>query len=748
MRITHAQFRSIVENITDLVTILQPDGTIRYINPALQAMLGYAPEELNGARIQRLLHPEDAECVTRFFSHRIREGYETGSIAFRLGHKDGSWRWVESIGRNRLADPGVSGVLVVMRDISERKHVEAELRANERQLEAIVQAVNDIVFEFDEDGRYLNIFAADEAKLARPSKELLGSTIADILGAKGAQPFVSAIQRVLQSGQPERFEYSLVVQEGERHFFTRLQRIPGLDGARDTVAMAISDITDRKRAEAALARSEAQYRNLVEHAPLGIFRVRPDGTFIGANPALVEMLGYSSTSALLAASLTRDIYLSASSVFDSGSGTEEVQWKQADGQLIWVRVHLRTEGSAEAAVLQGLVEDVTAHRNLEGRYLQAQKMEAVGRLAGGVAHDFNNMLTAILSYSDMLIEDLPADAPMRLDLEEIRRAGKRASELTRQLLAFSRQQVLQASLIDLNEVVCRTRQMLARVIGEDVSVEIVASDEPAVVRADPGQIEQIILNLAVNARDAMPDGGRLTIETSTVELDAGFALRHQDVEPGRYVMLAISDNGMGMTSEVFQHLFEPFFTTKGPGKGTGLGLATVYGIVKQSGGSIWPYSEPGLGTTFKIYLPRVEQPVDARDDGSVSTSGGGRETILVAEDEPSVREVVSRVLSKRGYRLLLAEDGLAALELGRSSPEPVDLLLTDLVMPRMRGGELANELQKIRPGLRVMFMSGYTDDSVIRQGILEDGIPFLQKPFSAEALAGKVREVLDAAPIP
>jgi PAS domain S-box-containing protein len=745
MSLSHAQYKSIVESITDLVIILDPDGTIRYANPALRSMLGFSPEELLGSRVQMLLHPDDAECVKQFFSSRIREGYEIGSIAFRVIHKDRSSRWVESLGVNRLADPEVSGVLVVMRDITERKQVEAELRSNERQLEAIVQAVNDIVFEFDEDGQYLNVFAADEAKLARPSKELLGRTIAEVLGAERARPFVDAIRRVLHTGMAERFEYTLAVQDGERHFFTRLHRVPGLDGARDSVCMAISDITDRKKAEASLARSEAQYRNLIEHAPLGIFRAMGDGRLIGANPALISLLGCGGRECLGSVNLIRDVYVDPTQFLHPGSETDEIQWKKPDGSRIWVRVHLRSEWDPiSGAEVIGLVEDVTIERNLEAQFLQAQKMEAVGRLAGGVAHDFNNLLTGILSYSDMLIEDLPADDARRADLEQIRRAGTRARELTQQLLAFSRRQVLQVTLLDINEVVRSTQQLLRRVIGEDIAVNIVTTDQPAVVRADPGQIEQIILNLAVNARDAMPAGGLLTLETAHVDLDEKFANRHDGVPPGAYVMLSVSDNGGGIAPEVLEHLFEPFFTTKGPGKGTGLGLASVYGIVKQSGGSIWPYSEPGRGTTFKIFLPRVEGSSSAREEASHSPSHeGGRETILVAEDESGVRDVAARVLSKRGYRLLLAEDGPAALQLARNTSERIELLLSDLVMPGMKGGELARVLRNERPGLRVLFMSGYTDDAVVRQGVLEEGVPYLQKPFSAATLTAKVREVLD-----
>jgi len=386
-----------------------------------------------------------------------------------------------------------------------------------------------------------------------------------------------------------------------------------------------------------------------------------------------------------------------------------------------------------------------ALRALEEQQRQAQKMEAIGRLASGVAHDFNNLLTAILGSTDLLLEELPADHSGRLEAEETRKAALRAADLTRQLLAFSRQQVLAPQVLDINDVVTNVDTMLRRVIGEHVEVRTVQAPDLGAVRADPGQLEQVLLNLAVNARDAMPRGGRLTIETANADLDDTYAAQHAAVAPGRYVMFAVSDTGTGMDAETQTRLFEPFFTTKEKGKGTGLGLATVYGIVKQSGGHIWVYSEPGQGTTMKVYLPRVEEAIEpitapARPSGPLR----GSETILIVEDQDEVRNLTRRLLEARGYRVLVAASGADALRIADQEAGRIDLLLTDVIMPGMSGREVALLLGPAHPHMRVLFVSGYTDDSIVHHGVLDPGVAFLQKPFTSQTLAQKVREVLDA----
>jgi len=417
-----------------------------------------------------------------------------------------------------------------------------------------------------------------------------------------------------------------------------------------------------------------------------------------------------------------------------------------DGQerlIAWNNTVLRdVEGHPIGTLSIG--EDITERTQLELQLRQAQKMEAIGRLAGGVAHDFNNVLTAVFGYVDLLREEMPPGSSALQDLGEVRKAAERAADLTRQLLAFSRQQVLEPVVLPLNDHIEEFEKMLRRVIGEDVVLGLALSKDIGNVRADPGQLQQVIMNLAVNARDAMPQGGKLLLETANVDLSEQYAELHQPVIPGPYVMLAVSDTGTGMPPDVKARIFEPFFTTKEKGKGTGLGLSTVYGIVKQSGGYVWVYTELGRGTTFKIYLPRVDAPPDRlvkpREAGSLT----GTETILLAEDDAILRPLAKALLEKLGYLVLEAENADAALAAAAAHQGPVHLLVSDVVMPGPSGRELARRLAALRPETRVLFVSGYTDDAIVHHGMLEPGLNFLQKPFTPAVLARKVREVLDA----
>jgi nitrogen-specific signal transduction histidine kinase/ActR/RegA family two-component response regulator len=390
--------------------------------------------------------------------------------------------------------------------------------------------------------------------------------------------------------------------------------------------------------------------------------------------------------------------------------------------------------------------DITDRKQLEEQLRQSQKMEAVGRLAGGIAHDFNNLLMVIQGYADLLAERLPAGDPLRRNAEQIQTASQRATSLTRQLLAFSRKQMLAPKVISVQSILGDMERILRRLIGEDIQLETSSAPDVGLIKADRSQIEQVILNLAVNARDAMPQGGRLTIETANVDLDASYARSPVVLAPGKYVMLAVTDNGCGMDAETQTHIFEPFFTTKEKGKGTGLGLATVYGIVKQSGGYVWVYSEPGRGTSFKIYLPMVENVEEpGRDNrGDPQSSGRGTETILLVEDEKGVRELAREYLEMSGYTVIEAEDGHTALELAAMHSGTIHLLMTDVVMPGISGRELADRVKRIRPKIQVLYMSGYTDQAVVHHGILDMDAVLLQKPFTMATLSSKLREILAA----
>jgi PAS domain S-box-containing protein len=508
-----------------------------------------------------------------------------------------------------------------------------------------------------------------------------------------------------------------------------------------------------------LRRSEINFRSLVTNAPYGICRCDSAGQLLDANPALLEMLGYSSSTELAGTHLGT-LYADTQQWFELADYLRSavafngliVEWKRKDGTATVVRVSGRAVSNAgKGRTFELFAEDVTERRALEQQLRQSQKMEAVGRLAGGIAHDFNNLLMVISGYSEFLLERVGTDPVLRGPAQEIANAAGRATSLTRQLLAFSRKQMLAPKVLDLNGVVTENLKMLTRVIGEDIDLVMVPAVELGSVRADVGQIEQVIMNLAVNARDAMPAGGKLTIETSNVSLDEEYARFHAPLRPGNYVMLAISDTGAGMDSETQSHIFEPFFTTKGT-KGTGLGLSTVYGIVKQSGGYIWVYSESGRGTTFKIYLPRVAETAESLAQVAVPAEAAAAEpgtaTILLVEDEANLRYLARQFLEKQGYRVLEAADGAAAMQIAVAQEGAIHLLLTDVVMPGMNGRELAQRVSEIRPHAKVLYMSGYTENVIGRNGLLDAGVRLLQKPFTLRDLKSKVREVLNSTPFP
>jgi len=509
-----------------------------------------------------------------------------------------------------------------------------------------------------------------------------------------------------------------------------------------------------------LRRSELNFRSLVTNAPYGICRCDSTGKILDANPAFLQLLGHSSVDQLVRQHIF-GLYAETDQWFELADFLRSAEpfkgltaeWKRKDASTTLVRISGRSvsSGPEGEVVFELFAEDVTERRVLEQQLRQSQKMEAVGRLAGGIAHDFNNLLMVISGYSEFLLERLGAEPHLRGPAQEIASAAERASSLTRQLLAFSRKQMLAPRIVNLNDVATENIKMLTRMIGEDIDLVMVPGPNLWAVRADAGQIEQVIMNLAVNARDAMPSGGKLTIETSNVTLDEDYARVHAPLPAGDYVMIALSDTGDGMDNETQSHIFEPFFTTKGT-KGTGLGLSTVYGIIKQSGGYIWVHSEVGKGTTFKIYLPRVASTGQATAQVAAPVEyrkvEPGTETILLVEDEANLRYLARQYLEKQGYKVIEAADGAVAMQVAVAHDKVIHLLLTDVIMPGMNGRELAQRICEIRPNVKVLYMSGYTENVIGHDGMLDDGVRLLQKPFNLRDLKSIVREVLDSAPTP
>jgi PAS domain S-box-containing protein len=528
---------------------------------------------------------------------------------------------------------------------------------------------------------------------------------------------------------------------------------------------------ERDRAKAELRAAEARYRTLVERLPAitYIAELGAGGAWHYVSPQIESMLGFSPAEWLSDPMNwmnhihpdDREIALAAEKLFQETHELFQAEYRvfARDGRLLWFRdegVLLQTDG--QGLLMQGVMYDITEHKRLEDQLRHSQKMEAVGQLAGGVAHDFNNLLMLIQAHNEHLRDRLGPDHPARKDALEIENAVTRAASLTGQLLAFSRKQVLRPKVLDLNLVLADVAKMLHRLIGKDIEVRVVPAPSLGRVKADPSQMEQVILNLAVNSRDAMPQGGRLTIETSDVELDEDDSRDLEGAPPGKYVMLTVSDTGDGMDTETQAHMFEPFFTTKAPGKGTGLGLATVYGVVKQSDGWIWVDSEPGRGTTFKIHLPRVEgsqveeceveesesrAQLVSRATPDLATATKGTETVLVVEDQDGIRDIVGESLRRNGYKVIIAVDGDEALQMASTHADPIHLLVTDLVMPNLGGRELASRLALLRPRMKVLYMSGYPEHAALNNEAIDPPADVLQKPFSLDALACNVRRMLD-----
>ncbi len=579
-----------------------------------------------------------------------------------------------------------------------------------------------------------------------------------LTNAVPGDPQVDDLEWAKREGMVAFAGYPLIVEDrvvGVFAFCTRRALSEATLRALGSVADEIALLIERKRIEEDLREREALFSSLANASPLGIVRADPTGRWTYANPKWSEISGLS-LDATLGEGWTRVVHpedaqalLAAWSTCVGEGRPHESEFRvtRPDGGVRMVYLQAAPIGGSGGAILGyvGTVEDTTQRKNLEEQFRQAQKMEGVGQLAGGVAHDFNNVLTAIIGYSEFMLGDLAPDDRHREDVTEIRTAAQRAAGLTRQLLAFSRQQVLQPTVLRVNEVVENVETMLRRLIGEDIELRTVLATAAGNVRADAGQLEQVIVNLVVNARDAMPTGGKLTIETTNAELSEDYAARHQPLIAGQYVMLAVSDTGVGINLENRSRIFEPFFTTKEKGKGSGLGLSTVYGIVKQSDGCIWVYSEPGQGTSFKIYLPRVdalvESPTPARELQRTLT---GTETVLLAEDDDQLRRLSRGLLGKLGYQVLEAANVEGALRQAREHQGPIHLLLTDVVMPGESGRLLAQRLAEPRPETRVLYMSGYSDAAVIHHGVLDTGLNYLQKPFTPSALARRVREALDA----
>jgi PAS domain S-box-containing protein len=782
------RFRSLFENATEGIFQSTTDGRYLSVNPALARMCGFSSPSEMISSVEDLGTEIYADPNVRtVFKHLVEKYGSVKDFEYEVRRRDGAKIWIsENAHVVRNPDGEILSYEGTIEDITARKRAELErqvtfeiihavnvtdnlddlMRLIHIALKKVLYAENCFIALYESStGMFHFPFFVDQFDQAPPPQRVGKSCTAhvyrtgqamlipqrtfDLLAEEGKVELVGT-PSPSWLGVPLRTPAAtigvLVVQhyEDENAYTERDQEFLGSVGGQ--IALAI----ERKRSEEKVRESEARLRVLVEQLPAVLWTVDRGLRFtsaLGAGFARLkirpdDLVGMSLLDYFETADQT---FLPIAAHRRAVSGepmTFHVEWKSGS-YACHVEPLRDSDGQVSGAICMSL--DITDRKQLEEQLRQAQKMEAVGRLAGGIAHDFNNLLMVIQGYSDLLVERLPDGDPLRRNAEQIQMASQRASSLTRQLLAFSRKQMLAPKILNVQSVVAEMEKILRRLIGEDVQLETSSAPDLGLIKADRSQIEQVILNLAVNARDAMPQGGRLTIETANVELDASYSHPPAVLSPGRYVMLAVTDNGCGMDAETQAHVFEPFFTTKEKGKGTGLGLATVYGVVKQSGGYVWVYSEPGRGTSFKIYLPRIEETaVPAVRDGKKETQipERGSETILLVEDEKGVRELAREYLASSGYTVIEAEDGHTALELAAMHVGPIHLLLTDVVMPGISGRELAERVSQIRPGIKIIYMSGYTDQAVVHHGILRNDAVLLQKPFTLMTLAGKLREML------
>jgi PAS domain S-box-containing protein len=765
-RESEEKYRLLVSQIPAMVFQGYGDWSIDPLDEKIKVLTGYSKEDFDSRRVKwcDLIPAEDLDYAAKVFIEALKTD-KSYVREHRLRRKDGEIIWVQCRGQIFLNDQGkVDHISGVSFDVTQRRLAEEAVREGERFLADIFASIQDGINILDTDYNIIRVNPTLERWYdhARP---LVGKKCYEVIHGQQEPCESCPYRQTLETGKAAYKVTPRKGKDGAEVGWIEVFVFPIMDlatGQVKGVIQHIRDITERRQAEEALQERERFLTSIFASIQDGINVLDNEFNIVRVNQAMerayaqaMPLVGKKCYEAYHGRREPCDICPARTTLETGGAAREMITEKGAEGEIFrYVELFTFPLLDMSSGQMQGVVEyvrDITARqqaeealRQSEEQLRQAVKMEAVGRLAGGVAHDFNNILTAITGYSDLLLLNLDQQDPQRQDVQDILVAADRAASLTRQLLAFSRKQVLQPQRLDLNRVVANMDKMLRRIIGEDIDLVTVLGPELGTVTADPGQIEQVVMNLAVNARDAMPQGGKLTIETVDVDLDAAYAQNHLEAQPGPYVMLAVSDTGVGLDQEAQARIFEPFFTTKELGKGTGLGLSTVYGIVKQSGGLIWVYSEPGKGTTFKIYLPRLDGAgISAGLVQASAASERGSEIILLVEDEDMVRHVARRILARLGYTVLEAASGLDALVVSREHAGPIHLMLTDVVMPGMSGWEIMENLKPQRPGMKVLFMSGHTENAIVHHGVLNPGTAFIQKPFKHDFLAHKVREVLD-----
>jgi two-component system, cell cycle sensor histidine kinase and response regulator CckA len=756
LRQSEEKYRSLVENSLQGLTIIQ-DSLLVFCNGNFASMLGCTVEEalrLSAEQLDALVFPDDSEAIRQRHQDQLDGKPVNARYEFRGFKLDGSMIWLEAY-TSVIEFGGRPAIQSVYMDITERKNAENALRESEERFRLLAETIDEIFWIFDMGGKGIAYLSPAYDRLWGYPRELVlmrpDPFMMEMVHVEDRDTVI-ANRECLLSGRAVSFEYRIIRPDGSvRNMWERAYPILDKGGNVFRTIGVGQDVTEWRRAEEALKEAKEYLNQIINCIGDPIFVKDREHRFVLVNDAICaftgmkrdEMLGHAGMPPEIEASLWRQ----EEHVFETRqeTSTEDVFTDvQGNPRTMMTKKTLLTDKSGHEQIV-GVLRDITEHKRLEAQFLQSQKMEAVGVLAGGVAHDFNNLLNVINGYTELILDGLAQGDPLREELNQIRDAGQRAAALTSQLLDFGRKQLLQPEIFDLNRVLSEMSAMLRRMIGEDIEILFHPQSTPATIHADPAKVQQVVMNLVINARDAMPDGGKITIETASVNFESGYISRHSVAKPGHYIMLAISDTGAGMDAAIQAHVFEPFFTTKAKGKGTGLGLSTVYGIVKQSGGFIWVYSEPGKGTTIKTYFPKSEIMTAApQTEAKPQIEFTGLETVLLVEDEAAVRSLTSRILRDRGYNVLEAADGMEALNISQEYKSEIHMVLTDVVMPGMGGKALVSRIGELRPGVKTLFISGYTDNAISHHGILDSGVAFLQKPFTLDGLVRKVREVLDS----
>ena len=749
LRNSNERFRSVIQSLSDTIFIIGPNGKLTYESPAAARILGYSPGYFIGKSPFEHIHPEDLDRVVKDLDEVFDSVNPGTSTEFRYRKVDGTWINLEATGSNQIENPGIQGIVLTVRDISERKRTQNALRESEEKYRLIFEHSPLGILYFDHNGI---IIACNESFI-----QIIGSSQKALIGLNMLKlpdkNIVSTVQKAL-NGSTGLYEgiYSSTTAKKITPIRSIFAPMTSDSGIILGGVGIIEDITERKQAEDALRASDERYRKAFMTSPDAIFITRfPDGGFVSVNEGFTKMTGYTEDEVIGKLPLEIDIWKypeDRKKVIEEFLTKGEV--RNFESRFLTKSGEITGLMSVSRIDLNGvqhnlcIARDITKHKALEAQLQQAQKMESIGRLAGGVAHDFNNMLSVILGYSELAIKKAGGDNPLQHHLAQILDAARRSASLTRQLLAFARQQTIAPIVLDLNKTIESMLKMLQRLIGEDINLKWHPKADLWPVKIDPSQVDQILANLCVNARDAIADVGKITIETENCTLNKEYCANHPGFMLGDYLKLTVSDDGYGMAKEVQANLFEPFFTTKEMGKGTGLGLATVYGIVKQNNGFINVYSEQGHGTSFTIYLLRhIAKAEKTRPTSQPVIAARGHETILLVEDELAILEMATTMLEGQGYTVRAAVTPGEAIRMAREHQGEIDLLVTDVVMPEMNGRDLAKNLISLYPDLKRLFMSGYTANVIAHHGVLDEGVCFIQKPFSIEELSAKVREALD-----